>query len=243
MNLRDLVLLYGIIGLACAIAVWRHEQRHGPGVALRSALATLPLWPLWAPFVLTAPHPRAPRGGASWPPGVATGEPGTSGLGRDGPLPRIEHALEESVRAVAGTPMNQVFTRQVAQRIAAEVALVAGRTAELSRLVTSRGLDPVASAARLRELEADGAADRTIATARLQHESLARLSALRDADREALEELADLLEALRAQLLLARYAGASADGTGAIVSEVWARLEGLGAALDVPAATPGRPAP
>jgi hypothetical protein len=105
---------------------------------------------------------------------------------------------------------------------------------ELRALQATRGLDRAASEARLRDLEARGASERTLDAARLQHESLARLEQLRAADAQALEELADLLEALRAQLLLARYAGSSADGTGAIVSEVWARLEGLGAAFDVP---------
>jgi hypothetical protein len=55
---------------------------------------------------------------------------------------------------------------------------------------------------------------------------------MRVADTRALEELADLLEALRTQLVLARYAGSPADSASAIVSEVWARLEGLGAVLD-----------
>jgi hypothetical protein len=72
-----------------------------------------------------------------------------------------------------------------------------------------------------------------VVTARLQHDSLTRLQQLRGADAQALEELAELLEALRTQLLLARYSGSSADGAGAIVGEVWARLEGLGVAFDV----------
>jgi len=130
--------------------------------------------------------------------------------------------------------MSEIFSRSVAARIAAEVARVAERLDELRALSETQGLDRAASAARLRTLESSGAPERTVATARLQHESLTRLDQLRTSDAQALEELADLLEALRAQLLLARYAGSSADGTGAIVSEVWARLEGLGAAFEVP---------
>ena len=85
----------------------------------------------------------------------------------------------------------------------------------------------------MKDLEARGAPERTVVTARLQHDSLTRLEQLRGADAQALEELAELLEALRTQLLLARYSGSSADGAGAIVGEVWARLEGLGVAFDV----------
>jgi len=47
----------------------------------------------------------------------------------------------------------------------------------------------------------------------------------------ALDELCELVQALRTQLVLARFAGSSVEGTGGIVSEVWARVEGLGAAL------------
>jgi hypothetical protein len=62
-------------------------------------------------------------------------------------------------------------------------------------------------------------------------ENVRRIAALRDRDARALEELADLVGALRAQLALARFAGSHAEGTSGIVSEMWARVEGLGAAL------------
>jgi hypothetical protein len=230
MRLMDLVMLYGVVGVACALAVLRRQQEHGVGRAAWSAMATVPLWPLWAPFVLATPRPR----GRPPAPGDARGPHGPRGTTEPGALGRIQHALDEAVKAVAGTPMADVFSKAVATRIAAEVAHVADRMEELRVLQATRGLDRDASAARLRDLEARGASERTLEAARLQHESLARLEELRAADAQALEELADLLEALRAQLLLARYAGSSADGTGAIVSEVWARLEGLGAAFDVP---------
>jgi hypothetical protein len=233
MRLTDLVLLYGVIGVACAIAVLRREQANGLRAAVWSAVATVPLWPLWAPFVLATPRPRERPS----PPDDARPPSTHRSAAREsasGPLGRIQHALDEAVRAVAGTPMADVFSKAVATRIAAEVAHVADRMEELRALQTTRGLDRDASAARLRELEARGASERTLEAARLQHESLTRLEELRAKDAQALEELADLLEALRAQLLLARYAGSSAEGTGAIVSEVWARLEGLGAAFETP---------
>jgi hypothetical protein len=228
----DVLLLYGVIGLACAVAVLRREETHGLSAALWSAAATVPLWPLWAPFVLATARPKSRRAPESAP-SSRTAAP-RSASPEAGPLARIQHALDEAVKAVAGTPMADVFSRTVANRIAAEVAHVAARMDELRDLQATRGLDREASEARLRDLEARGASERTLGAARLQHDSLTRLEQLRAADAQALEELADLLEALRAQLLLARYAGSSAEGTGAIVSEVWARLEGLGAAFDVP---------
>ena len=104
---------------------------------------------------------------------------------------------------------------------------------ELSALTSQVAFDAHASARHLKDLETGGAPERTVATAKLQHDNLIRLQQLRAADAQALEELAELLEALRTQLLLARYSGSSADGAGAIVGEVWARLEGLGVAFEV----------
>ncbi|MGH7296439.1 MAG: hypothetical protein ACRELB_15985 [Polyangiaceae bacterium] len=221
MSLRDLLLLYAAIGVGCAIAVLRRSPAGGArGVG--SAVATFFVWPLWAPFALGAPPPRRPAGARE------------TGVAR-----RIERALSEAVESVAGTPMSEVFPARAAARIAEQVEKVAAHLEELSALTSRSGFDAKTSAEHLRDLESRGASDRTMATARLQHESLSRLQELRAADAQALEELADLLDALRAQLLLARYSGSSAEGAGAIVSEVWARLEGLGVAFDVGASASG----
>jgi hypothetical protein len=218
-SLRDLLVLYGAVGVACAIAVLRRTTVTS-ALSLSSAVATLFVWPLWAPFALGTARPARDRVGAS--PGAAPGS-----------LGRIERALGEAVAAVAGTPMSEVFSPKIAARFAAEVARVAARLDELSALTAQAAFDAQASARHIHDLEARGAPERAVATARLQHESLTRLEELRGADAQALEELAELLEALRTQLLLARYSGSSADGAGAIVGEVWARLEGLGVAFDV----------
>jgi hypothetical protein len=215
MSLRDLLGLYALVGVACAIAVFRRAPSRGAG-ALLSALMTVPLWPLWAPFALA---PATPPSAQPRPE-------------NDAVRARVDKALADAVAAVAGTPMSEVFTQRTATRIAAEVAHVASRLADLSALAERSGFDREVSARRLEELERAGASDRAVATARLQHDSLERLAELRAADARALEELADLVEALRTQLVLARYAGSPADGAPAIVSEVWARLEGLGAVLD-----------
>ncbi len=221
MSLRDLLVLYAIVGVACAVAVLRNAQ--GPRVSRAlSALATIPLWPIWAPFALATARPR--RASSS----------------EHGAVVRIQRALAEAVDAVANTPMADMFSRQVASRISDEVAHVAARLDELSLLAARSEYDTAASAERLRNLEDQGATERAVATARMQHESLLRLEELRSGDARALEELADLLEALRTQLVLARYAGSSAEGVGAIVSEVWARLEGLGVAFEG-APNPTRP--
>jgi hypothetical protein len=211
MNLRDVLLVYVLVGAACAIAVLKRGEGSRASVAA-SALMTVPLWPVWAPFALASARPRAE-------------------IGKHSAVSRIEKALAEAVDAVASTPMSAAFSRQVAARISAAVGQVAARQGELGALAARSGFDAVASRERLADLERRGATERALATARMQHDNLLRLEELRATDARALEELADLLEALRTQLLLARYAGSSAEGVDAIVTEVWARLEGLNQSL------------
>lgn len=222
MSLRDFFALYALVGLACAIAVFRRTR--GPG-AVVSAMVTVPLWPLWAPFALAPPRARGERE-------KETPE-------RAAVVARVEQALAGAVAAVADTPMSAIFTERTASRIAAEVARVASRLASLNALAEQGSFDRAASAIRVEELARSGASDRAVATARLQHDSRVRLAELRAADARALDELADLLEALRTQLLLARYEGGPSGDASAIVSEVWARLEGLGAVVDPGAAGGG----
>jgi hypothetical protein len=211
MNARDLLALYAVVGVACAIAVFHRSTTRDLG-ALMSALVTVPLWPLWAPFALAPARARRHESNAV--------------------VQRVERALADALDAVRDTPMSGVFTEATATHIAAEVAHVAARIDELAAVAERVGFDREGSAKRLEELENSGASERAIATARLQHASLERLEQLRENDARAIEELVDLLEALRTQLVLARYAGSPADGASAIVSEVWARLEGLGAVID-----------
>jgi hypothetical protein len=230
-NLRDLLALYAVVGIACGIAVLRRARSTDPR-AVASAVAMVAVWPLWAPFALGTARVAA-AGPPMGHPNVPAGTAGRGVAPAPGPIARIERALDEAVAAVANTPMSDVFSPKVAARVGAEVVRVAARLDELDALIARAGFDAEASARRMRELEARGAPERTIATARLHYESLTRLAQLRAADAQALDDLADLLDALRTQLLLARYSGSSADGAGAIVGEVWARLEGLGAAFDL----------
>ena len=146
---------------------------------------------------------------------------------------RIEEALRAGAEACAGTALSALLSRDAAQRITAEVARVERRLAELDAHRLAR--DVAEAERRVAALEAAGGAGRGLATARLKLVSVRRLVALRERDAQTLDELADLAQALRDQLLLARLDGSSAQGVGGIVSEVWARVEGLGAAMDAQA--------
>ncbi|MDI3289133.1 hypothetical protein [Polyangium sp. 15x6] len=214
MSLRDLSVLYLVAGICCAVAIYRSSPAGGSRAVMSAALA-VPLWPLWAPIALTAKRAaEVPKGAA----GSA--------------LARVKAALAEAVAASRGTPLASVLPAEAAARIEAEVERRVARHAELEALLRKEAFDLGRAEARVRELERASGSSRALATARLDLDNVRRLSSLRDRDARALEELCALAEALRTQVTVARFSGSSAADIGGIVSEVQARVEGLGAALE-----------
>jgi hypothetical protein len=211
MGYLDFALLYLGAGVICAIAVFRRQRG---GRRMLSAALAVPLWPLWAPIALTARPGSAPR--ASTP-----------------AARRIATALREGVEAASSSPLERLLSPESAARILADVERTEARRSEIEALLARSGFDVAEAKNRLAELEQKGAPARALATARLHLENVERLQGLHDRDRRALDELADLVEAMRTQLVLARYAGSSADGVGSIVGEVWSRVEGLGEVIDL----------
>ena len=213
MNLRDLLVLYAAAGAAFGFLVYRRSR---PGfAAVASAALAVPLWPLWAPFALASNREHLTRRAAGAEREVCR---------------RIERALADATAGIAGTPVEPLLSRRSALQILAAVERITTRLDQLEALVAGDGLDVTELARRVEELERSGPSDsRALATARLRHDGALRLRALRDADRRALDELAELADALKAQVLLARYAGASADTASGIIAELSIRLEALGA--------------
>ncbi|TKD01327.1 hypothetical protein [Polyangium fumosum] len=214
MSLRDLSVLYLVAGICCAVAIYRSSPAGGSRAAMSAALA-VPLWPLWAPIALTAKRAvDVPKGAA------------------ENALVRVKTALGEAVAASRGTPLASVLPAEAAARIEAEVERRVQRHAELEALLRKDAFDLGRAEARVREIERASGSSRALATARLDLDNVRRLSSLRDRDTRALEELCALAEALRTQVTVARFSGSSAADIGGIVSEVQARVEGLGAALE-----------
>jgi hypothetical protein len=101
-------------------------------------------------------------------------------------------------------------------------------------LLTKKGFDRGAAEERVARLEQRAASPRILASARLHLENVVRLQGLASRDRRALEELSELIAALRTQLVFARYSGSSPGEASDIVTEVWARVEVLGSTSDPP---------
>jgi hypothetical protein len=220
MSLADLAVVYLVVGACCGVAVWRVAPEPGPR-AIASAMVAVPLWPLWAPIALTA-------GRGATPPAPLLDPAARS----------IEATLAECVAACSEGPLASLLRRDAADAILAGVRRAATRRAELDAVLARPDFDLAAAERRVDVLVRADASARSLATARLHLDNVRRLHALHAGDARALAELADLVAALRTQLTLARFGamdpGAAADGAegiGAIVAEVWARVEGLGAAM------------
>lgn len=216
MSLVDLAVLYGLAGLGCAALVYR-RSRGSPRRRVASAALALPLWPVWAPLALVPdPPPRVP----------ATGR-----------VARIEAELEHALAASRGSPFAILLSEDAAERIRQEVRLAASRIAELDEVLAQPGFDRAEADRRVGALTVEGS-PRALRTAVLHRDSVAQLEGVRERYARAIDELGELVAALRSQLVLARFAGSSPEGVGGIVTELWARVEGLGEVMDAHALDP-----
>jgi hypothetical protein len=206
MNVQGLLLLYALVGAACAVAIFRRGKR-----PLHAALA-VPLWPLWAPVVLSEPA-RA-----------AAAAPGDAAA-------RIAEALREGVAIAGGTSLEAMLNGSSAARIGELAQRVEARRAELRELLCRPEFELAAARQRVHDLVHSGRT-RSLATARLHLSNVERLHAMAARDDEVLRELGELAEALRTQLLMVRFAGSSGEGIGDIVNDLWTRVEALSEAMD-----------
>lgn len=215
MRLVDLLALYAVVGVACSVAVYLRQRPSRS--AWVSALVTVPLWPVWAPMVLTSPSE----------------ELRTRLRGRGDTARRIEAALAEAMEAARGSRLSALLPEAAVESIVRAVEASDRRHGELTRLLARPGFDRSSASSRVEALSGSGRA-RALATARLHLANVERLHELRERDERSLADLVELVEALRTQLVLARFAGSTVEGVGDIVSELWARVEGLGEALEEP---------
>ena len=221
MSLLDLGALYLVVGLGCAVILYRRSA--GPRARrVGSAALGLVLWPIWAPVALIEDAPPKSR---------STDR-----------AARVTAELEEAVRAARGSPFEVLFSADAAARIREEMETALTRIAELDEVLARPGFERDAAERRVSELAGRGS-KRAIETAVLHRNNVTHIEALRDRNERAIEELAELVGALRSQLVLARYAGSSAEGVGGIVTELWARVESLGEVMEATAQMEGTPQP
>jgi len=173
-----------------------------------SAAVCIPLWPLWAPFAMSK-WESSFRGPAAEP------------------ARRIERALRRAIAAIAGTPFEPLWPRAARASLMDELRRVAERLEELERCIAVHEVRPDRTDMRIHELAADRASETSLAAVRLRQQAECQLVKLRERNLRALQELADLVELLAAQALVARYAGSSTESLEELVTEVSSRFEAM----------------
>ncbi len=122
---------------------------------------------------------------------------GRTELGESALVLRIRQALLEARAAVAGSALAEVIPKGLVEGLFASLDQVEQRRVELSALLSRPDLQTSGSN-----------------PSRLQQQSVQRLRTLYDRDQAMLEELVELAEGLRTQLLVARYSAGSNAGMG-----------------------------
>ncbi|HEX2871218.1 MAG TPA: hypothetical protein VHP33_08180 [Polyangiaceae bacterium] len=174
MNAQVLVVLYVVVGLGLGGLVYARASERGFSRAA-SAVATVGLWPLWAPFAL-APRPL---------PGAGTFSA------------RITRALLQSGSGLPSAA--SVFSGVEAAEILQRVESSERRLADIDALLAARAQaehTPGGDATRVGPAKARG--DICLS-------SMVQLQAARAREQSGLEELAELCELLQMQHVLSRY--------------------------------------
>lgn len=206
------VYLVVYLGLGTLVAIVLARRETTPAGRAATAVLAVVAWPLWAPIAL-----------------FSAKDPETHV--EDDLERRIHTSLDEALDAVRGSPLAALLTEASVGAIRASVRRAAIRVADLARTVARNEADASHTKHRIAAIEREGGGGRTLATARVHLDNLSKLSVLLASERAALLELADLCDALRSQLVLARFAGSSVDGLADLVDELDARVEGLDSAL------------
>jgi hypothetical protein len=196
LSTHALVALYVAVGLALGGLVYLRAHERGFSRAA-SAVVTVGLWPLWAPFAL-APRPL---------PGAGTFSA------------RITRALLQA-RPGSGLPTaTPVFSRAEAVEILQGVEISERRLADIDALLRAR---TQAQDALVGEATRVGSAK---ALGEICLTSIAQLQAARARELSALEELAELCELLQMQHVLSRYE--SSARAQELRDQLWARAQAL----------------
>jgi hypothetical protein len=201
------LIVYLLIGVLVAAACdWKQTNRT-LGTRLTSLVLALSAWPLWGPIVWLHPAPGLPAGESQL-------------------VVRCRRALAEAREAVQGSPLDSLLPERLISQLLTGLNQVEGRHRELSQLLSRPEFQ--------RRTEAPSGTEhdpRARPALRAYDDNVRRLRELRQRDERVLDEIAELAEALRTQLLVARYSGSGDPGAsiGDLLTALATRVESMDA--------------
>jgi hypothetical protein len=206
-KLTELGLLYGLVGLGCALAVMVARPRDQRKVV--DAVLMVALWPVYGPFVLAAA-----RGMDALPSGSET-------------------AFLVALRRASGTPLAVLLPdRDTVRKLARRLRVAASKVEEIDGLLMRPEFDEREALERHAELRDKGASDCALSAASMRAQNIRRLRGLRDRFSRELDEVGELLIQLRTQADVVRLAGIADAETRDLVQEIISRVEGLDRMMD-----------
>lgn len=213
MRLLELGILYGLIGLGCAVVLWVRRADTGGGVV--DALLLAGFWPIYGPFLLARLH------------------------GDDDDPKGSEVAFVAALRRARGTPLAALLPdERTVRALGRRLRVAAGKVKEIDEILAQPEFQERDAIARQRELEKRGASEYATSTASIRIQNIRRLRGLRNRFARELDEVEELLSQLRTQAEVVRLAGAPDAGMRDLIQELVSRVEGLDRMLDDDPQTP-----
>lgn len=204
MSVAVLATMYGLVGVACAVA--RVSWRMQPSGRIGDAALLVCCWPLFGPFLLLRLQ------------GDTTGR---------------EVAFLVALRRAENTPLGSVLPdADTARQLAARLRVATRKVDEIDGILLRPEFDEEDALARLSALRARAASETATSTAALRVQNIRRLRALRNRFANELDEISELLMQLSTQAEVMRLAGSADASSTELVRELVLRVEGLDAVLD-----------
>ncbi len=214
MNLIELAILYGVVGIGCAAAGYRRtsiESNYGVngGHRVVDAAILVAFWPLYGPFLLFSMH--------------------TQNRKRDDGEAPFLIALRQARKTALGDILPDETT---ATALANRLRTASDKTKEIDELLQRSEFSEQSTRLRIDALQQRGASQYAIKTATIRLQNIRRLRAIRDRFARELEEVQELLSQLTTQVEVVRLAKTSDESMGDLVRELVFRVEGLDEMID-----------
>jgi len=212
--LGQTLVLYSLVGIAIAAAVYLSEAAGTPGDRCFRVLTAMPFWPLYLPILLARARPADSRPGRTVP---ATSDEMTAAIAQ------VDAELDAALGSLDGWA-EDVLAREKGRirELRAAWTAQADRIREMDRLLAQ----PEVSAALPSSVTPD-ASERLRHSQRARQQNIERLRRIRQRAYDDLMGMLAWVRELVSMIHLAKFTGAPASRAEELVAQIAAAVEGL----------------